>query len=180
MATKIDSILRIAKIYEFELDGVSRKEILDYGEREWGIGPRQMRNYILRAEKKIKQDAQVIEEKAFDRVRTRYERQYRRAVQDEDGHLVRCLLIDMRKMYGMDKPEQIALSGHVNTTKRIEFEFIVNESKKIEPGKRRMILQSLMKQLDIPKEQGDNGEIDAIYVDKQEESPMNKSNRVNK
>ncbi len=77
------------------------------------------------------------------KVKNRYERQYRRAVQNKDGHLARLILADMRKLYGMDKPEKLALTGGLAITRREEYEFVVKTSKKLKPEDRREIFSRL-------------------------------------
>ena len=96
-----------------------------------------------RADERIRRDAEKAEQRAFSRVKNRYERQYRRAVQNKDGHLARLILADMRKLYGMDKPKKLALTGGLAITRREEYEFVVKTSKKLKPEDRREIFSHL-------------------------------------
>jgi len=103
-STKAEVIERVKLIIDFLLDGFSRYEIMQYTAEEWGIATRQTDEYIKFANNRIRRLANKAEEKSFDKVRCRLERQYRRAVESKDGHLARLLIQDMRKLYGFDKP----------------------------------------------------------------------------
>ena len=52
--------------------------------------------------------AEQAEDKAFDRIRNRLERQYQSSIQDGDGRLTLAILDKMCKLYGLDKPIKIA------------------------------------------------------------------------
>jgi len=86
-ATNYEIILRVTRIIDFVLDGLSRYEIVQFGSKEWGITNRQVDDYIAYANKRISRMAEKIEEQSFNRIRNRLERQYRRAIQKGDGML---------------------------------------------------------------------------------------------
>ena len=105
-STKYEVIQRVKLVIDFLLDGLSSNEIIHYGSEKWKITGRQVETYIQYANKRIERMAGKAEQRAFDRIRARLERQYRRAIQKEDGQLARLLMQDIRKLYGLDKPEQ--------------------------------------------------------------------------
>ena len=50
------------------------------------------------------------EEKIYERTKKRYDFLLQKAVEKGDYHLYRATLADMRKLYGLDKPEKIAVT----------------------------------------------------------------------
>ena len=108
-ATNYEIIQRVTRIIDFMLDGLSRYEIVQFGSKEWDITNRQVDDYIAYANKRIKIMADKIEEQAFSRTRNRLERQYRRAIQKDDGMLARLLIGDMRKLYSHDQAPKAAI-----------------------------------------------------------------------
>lgn len=141
-STKAEIINRVKIIIDFLLDGLSRYEILQYGSKKWDITGRQVDEYIAWANKRITRMAEKAEEKSYDRIRNRLERQYRRAVQNKDGSLARLLIKDIRELYAFDKPRKAEVdeSGKPVTP---EFNLILNTGKQIEPTRRRKILELL-------------------------------------
>lgn len=102
-ATNYEVIQRVKDVIDFLLDGLSRYEILEYARKNWDLSRAQSDIYIRRANIRIARMAKKAEEYAFDKIRARLEREYRRAVQKQDGRLVRMLIQDMRDLYGFDK-----------------------------------------------------------------------------
>jgi len=113
-ATNYEIIQRVTWVVDALLDGLTRYEICHYASKPtnqvhkngmpgWGMSNRQTDRYIRFANTRIGRMAEKAEEKAFDKIRARLEREYRRAVQKQDGRLVRMLLQDMRELYGFDK-----------------------------------------------------------------------------
>lgn len=102
-ATNYEIIQRVKTVIDFLLDGLSRYEILQYTAENWKLHTRQTDQYIEWANTRIGRMAKKTEEHAFNKIRARLERQYRRAVQKDDGRLVRMLIQDMRELYGFDK-----------------------------------------------------------------------------
>jgi len=96
-------VKRISEVIDFLLDGLTKHEIVRYASEEWRVGERQTETYLARANVKIEEIATKAQEGAFDKVRARLERQYRRAVQAGDGQLARLLILDMRRLYALDK-----------------------------------------------------------------------------
>ena len=98
--------------------------------------------YIKWANKRIERQAARDDYDMFYKVKRRLQRQYRRAIQKEDGHLARLLIKDMRELYAFDKPRK----AEVNESGKAispEFNFIINAGKEIEPTRRRQILELL-------------------------------------
>jgi len=102
-ATNYEIIQRVKTVIDFLLDGLSRYEILQYTAKNWKLHTRQTDQYIEWANTRIARMAKKAEEHAFNKIRARLEREYRRAVQKQDGRLVRMLIQDMRDLYGFDK-----------------------------------------------------------------------------
>jgi len=102
-ATNYEIIQRVKLIVEFLLDGLSRYEIQQYAAKNWELTARPVDTYIAYANKRIGRLADKAEKKAFDLVRTRLERQYRRSCQKADGHLTLKVLDKMCKLYGLEK-----------------------------------------------------------------------------
>jgi len=96
-------VKRISEVIDFLLDGLTKHEIVRYASEKWRVGERQTETYLARANVKIEEIATKAQEGAFDKIRARLERQYRRAVQAGDGQLARLLILDMRRLYALDK-----------------------------------------------------------------------------
>ena len=107
-------VKRVGTVIDFLLDGLSKYEIVQYASKEWGITSRQLQTYLVRANAKIEEIATKAQEGAFDKVRVRLERQYRRAVQAEDGQLARLLILDMRRLYALDKAPKASIDEEGN------------------------------------------------------------------
>jgi len=102
--------------------------------------------YMEWANKRISREAKKDEAKMFDLVQKRLQRQYRRAVQNKDGHLARLILKDIRDLYGFDKPKKHAL-----TDVEGEIDFITLS---IDEAKRRLLATL-----------GDNGRTDKAAIE---------------
>ncbi len=114
-STNAEVVQRIKFMVDLILDGLSSHEILQYTSVEWGgLSDRQIFEYISRANEKIELMAEKYQEEAFNKIRARLERQYRRALQIKDGYLARLLLQDMRKLYALDKAPRAPIDedGH--------------------------------------------------------------------
>jgi len=123
-ATNYEIIQRVKLVIDLLLDGLTRYEICHYASKPrdefydeegknsgWGMSFRQTDRYIRFANKRIERMANKAEQEAFDKIRTRIEKQYRRAVQAKDGHLARLLIQDMRKLYALDKAPKAAVDN---------------------------------------------------------------------
>lgn len=107
-------VKRVGTVIDFLLDGLSKHEIVRFTSDEWGVGSRQTEVYLQRANIKIEEIATKAQEGAFNKVRARLERQYRRAIQTEDGQLARLLILDMRRLYALDKPAKSPINEDGN------------------------------------------------------------------
>ena len=107
-STNYEIIQRVKEVIGFLLDGLNRYEILEYTRENWELSRAQTDIYISRANTRIGRMAEQAEDKAFDRIRNRLERQYQSSIQDGDGRLTLAILDKMCKLYGLDKPIKIA------------------------------------------------------------------------
>ncbi len=112
-STNYEIIRRVKLVIDLILDGLSRYEIVQYGSEKWKITNRQVDDYIAYATKRIDRMAEKAEQKAFNRIRVRLERQYRRSIQKDDGRLTIIILDRMCRLYGLDQPSKIELGGNV-------------------------------------------------------------------
>ena len=109
-STRFEVIQRTNQVVSLLLDGLERYEITQFASNEWGVGQRQVDDYLKWANKRIQRQAERDDREMFYYVKRRLQRQYRRAVQKKDGQLARLLLKDMRDLYGFDKPAKHALT----------------------------------------------------------------------
>lgn len=107
-ATNYEVTERVKRVVEFLLDGLSRYEIQEYARKEWEISRSPVDVLIRYANKRISRMAQISEEKSFDRIRLRLERQYKRAIDAKEIRTSLIAIEAMRKLYGFDKPIKIA------------------------------------------------------------------------
>ena len=141
-STNSEIIQRVNTTVNMILDGSERFEICQYAADEWNVSSRQTYRYIKAADLRIQRQARRDDNEMFYRVKRRLQRQYRRAIEREDWALARLLLKDMRELYGFDKPRKAPLDPEGKSVKP-EFNLIINAARKIEPEKRRTILELL-------------------------------------
>lgn len=152
-ATNYEIIQRVTLVIDFLLDGLSRYEIQEYARNEWDLSRSPVDVYIGYANKRIERMASKVEQKAFDRIRVRLERQYRRAIQGKkkDGRLALLILDKMCKLYGLDKPIKVAPTTPDGLN---EFTGISEARQRVEEG-----LDRILAGLNSPKNGKRNGRV---------------------
>ena len=107
-ATNFEVSQRVKEVVEFLLDGLSRYEIQEHARKEWDISRSPVDVLIRYANKRITRMAEISQEKSFDRIRLRLERQYKRSIEANEIRTSLIAIEAMRKLYGFDKPIKIA------------------------------------------------------------------------
>ena len=107
-ATRAEKVKRTNDVMGLILDGYTKHEIALYASEMWQIGERQAQEYRVWAAKRLERIGNRDTNEIFYKIKTRYERQYRRAIANKDNRLAASLLKDMVEFYGFKAPVKIA------------------------------------------------------------------------
>ena len=144
-STKAEVIRRVTLVRNMILDGLEAHEMLQYStqpEENWGVNLRMIYIYIKYANERIKRQAERDDVIMFYQVKRRLQRQYKRAVQNNEGQLARLLLKDMRELYGFDQPKKMPIDEHGNAVTP-QFNLFLTEFKNYTIEERREASRAL-------------------------------------
>jgi hypothetical protein len=120
-ANKAEVQRRTNVILDLLLDGLRRHEVLQYASKQtdWSLSDRQIDEYISRANEAIENHRSEERAKRINKTEMRLEKLLTRALSKQDHRLVRLVLEDIRKLFGLDAPTKHAL-----TDKEGEHDFV--------------------------------------------------------
>ncbi len=111
-ATKVEIERRIDIVLEMLLRGYTRREIVQFSAKEFGINSRQSDTYIRKAKKRIERE---YDEKNYSELRrvhvARVIRLYKEALKKDDHKTAQRILKDIADLHGLYPPRKIEGTG---------------------------------------------------------------------
>lgn len=103
MASHAEVKLRVNKVFELLVEGVSETKIIkELAEKEgWGVSERQMYNYIKKAQDLFEKEAKVHRSREFGKMLKQLDLLYRQTLKINDFKACRLILKDRKELLGM-------------------------------------------------------------------------------
>jgi hypothetical protein len=101
-ATAAEMLLRVDEVLRIRLDGAQFHDVVQYAsEKEWGVSPRQVGNYIRKADDLIAERQDKGRRRIIARHMARRESLYARSVNAADYRTALATLSDLAKLQGL-------------------------------------------------------------------------------
>ena len=123
---------RLYVVYSMLLDSYDRPTIIQYASKTWGIGDRQVDDYIQKANVMIEMD---YKEKRYQKLRRSIAKRYKlkqRAVKKGDYHLAHEIQKDIDKLEGLYPSEKHTLTGNLTLSDFMRNEKIIPKDAQLE------------------------------------------------
>lgn len=110
--TQAEIEYRVSIVSSLIIRGKTRKEIVQFGSKKWGISDRQVDEYISKAKEAIQEESKSTIEADTAKARARLEFLYDKAIGNEDYGLARILNKDFIEFTGIKAPDKHEITEH--------------------------------------------------------------------
>lgn len=119
-STAAETRERVNTVYSLILAGASRKQIVEYGQKQWNVSAAAIDGYTAKARQMFEEQSKFAVAERFGRALARLDELYKNAFHVKDYNLCRQIVRDEAALLGIGAPKRvdakIAVEGRVTFT----------------------------------------------------------------